>query len=222
MRRVSLQFRRLPRRPELHVLALPAEGTDNEVVLGAIASSVDRTRPSENDRERVAEVLRRACLERRLSTETFSERLDVVYGARTTAELETLLGDVPERRLVRRSVLGAVRFLSRWSREIGEAWTQPRLPRLVLPNTSHVLIGRSRSCDFVVSDPAVSARHAFIVREGGDWFLRDNGSLNGTFVNGWRVVDRTVIRPGDQLTFGDSRFVVATALRKSRTFSIPA
>jgi pSer/pThr/pTyr-binding forkhead associated (FHA) protein len=37
--------------------------------------------------------------------------------------------------------------------------------------------------------------------EGGEWFVRDVGSLNGTYVNGEQV-DRTVLATGDEIQVG--------------------
>jgi len=119
-----------------------------------------------------------------LSAETFSGRLDLVYSARTRPELDSLLGDVAEPRLLRCVVLAGVKWLSSWSNEIRVAWRQPRNLRLVLPTRGEVLIGRSRSCDVVITDRAVSAEHAVLRYIDGYWTLRDNGSTNGTYVNG--------------------------------------
>ena len=67
-----------------------------------LASQPGRVRPSAADRERVALVLRRACLDERLSVETLSTRLELLYAARTRAELDRLLSDVPEPSIVGR------------------------------------------------------------------------------------------------------------------------
>ena len=42
------------------------------------------------------------------------------------------------------------------------------------------------------------------------WTLRDVGSLNGTFVNDWRVADEILVRPGDELRVGESRFMLVS------------
>jgi hypothetical protein len=51
-------------------------------------------RASDADREQVAEILRRAAGEGRLSVDELDERLDAVFGSRTRAELEGLVVDV--------------------------------------------------------------------------------------------------------------------------------
>ena len=52
-------------------------------------------RASDSDRDRVAEVLREAAAEGRLSLDELDERLDVLYQAKTYAELEPITADLP-------------------------------------------------------------------------------------------------------------------------------
>jgi hypothetical protein len=66
---------------------------------------------------------------------------------------------------------------------------------------SKVVLGRSRECDIVVSDPNVSRRHAELRRDNGRWSIVDLGSTNGIKVNGQRVSDAT-LREGDRVTLG--------------------
>ena len=52
-------------------------------------------RASDTDRERVAEILREAAGDGRLTLEELDERLDAVYAAKTYAELEPITHDLP-------------------------------------------------------------------------------------------------------------------------------
>jgi hypothetical protein len=52
-------------------------------------------RASDSDRDRVAEVLREAAAEGRLSLDELDERLDVLYKSKTYAELEPITADLP-------------------------------------------------------------------------------------------------------------------------------
>ncbi|MER0245201.1 DUF1707 domain-containing protein, partial [Streptomyces sp. HSW2009] len=52
-------------------------------------------RASDAERERVAEALREAVAEGRLTMEEFDERLEAAYTARTHADLEPLVRDLP-------------------------------------------------------------------------------------------------------------------------------
>jgi len=54
-------------------------------------------RASDADRDRVAEVLREAFAEGRLSLEEHSERVDQVHAAKTLGDLAPLLADLPQR-----------------------------------------------------------------------------------------------------------------------------
>ena len=57
-------------------------------------------RASDMDRHNVAERLRAAAGDGRLSIDELEERLEATYGAKTYAELEPLLADLPEERAV--------------------------------------------------------------------------------------------------------------------------
>jgi hypothetical protein len=47
-------------------------------------------------------------------------------------------------------------------------------------------IGRTGT-DVVLAYPLVSKYHAYVREEGGDWYVHDAGSRNGTFVEGARL-----------------------------------
>ncbi|MCS7073304.1 MAG: FHA domain-containing protein [Bacteroidia bacterium] len=56
-----------------------------------------------------------------------------------------------------------------------------------------VLIGRTADNDVILDDPFVSRRHLSITRDtNGVITLQDLGSLNGTFVNGKKVITTTL------------------------------
>ena len=58
----------------------------------------------------------------------------------------------------------------------------------------------------LAGETTVSRRHARIVRTGGAATLFDEGSTNGTFVNGQRVAGSVPLQPGDAVQFGSVRF----------------
>jgi hypothetical protein len=59
------------------------------------------------------------------------------------------------------------------------------------------VIGRGKHCDFVINSGKVSREHAVVVREGGDFFVEDLGSSNGTWFNKQRI-KRRKIEDGDE------------------------
>jgi phosphoserine phosphatase RsbU/P len=70
-------------------------------------------------------------------------------------------------------------------------------------------VGRKVDKDLVIADPRVSRDHALITSEGGQFFVVDEGSKHGTFVNGERVQRKSLER-NDRLEFGvrDVTYVV--------------
>jgi len=63
-------------------------------------------------------------------------------------------------------------------------------------------VGRDVASDVFLDDVTVSRAHAMLERrEGGAWFVRDVGSLNGTYVNGEQV-EGTVLATGDEIQIG--------------------
>lgn len=68
-------------------------------------------------------------------------------------------------------------------------------------------IGRHPDSEIFLDDITVSRRHSEILAsEGGEFAVRDAGSLNGTYVNKDRV-DAAGLEAGDELQIGKFRFV---------------
>ena len=73
-----------------------------------------------------------------------------------------------------------------------------------------VLVGRDPACDRVINEPVVSSRHARMTRrEDGSILVEDLKSANGTFINGRRIDQIAVARPGDTITFGSHSLAIA-------------
>jgi hypothetical protein len=64
-----------------------------------------------------------------------------------------------------------------------------------------IAIGRHPDATIFLDDITVSRNHAVVVREGDDYAILDEGSLNGTFVNRRRN-ERAVLRDGDEIQIG--------------------
>lgn len=75
---------------------------------------------------------------------------------------------------------------------------------LSLPSAA--IVGRVAGSDVLADDPHVSARHAELRYERGQWWLRDLGSSNGTLRNGEPVRTVVAVHHGDVLQCGRVRF----------------
>jgi pSer/pThr/pTyr-binding forkhead associated (FHA) protein len=62
-------------------------------------------------------------------------------------------------------------------------------------------IGRKEGNNIVIDNQAVSGNHARILQEEGSFFIEDLGSLNGTFVNGYKITKCELFK-GDTILIG--------------------
>ena len=72
------------------------------------------------------------------------------------------------------------------------------------PEGERTTIGRSPDCEIFLDDVTVSRNHAVLVERDGKFFVEDEGSLNGTFVNRRRI-DNAPLENGDELQIGKYR-----------------
>ncbi len=71
-----------------------------------------------------------------------------------------------------------------------------------------VTIGRDSGCDIVLDDQKVSRNHAMLRQLGnGDYYLIDEGSSNGSYVNGKLITAPTLLRDNDRLGIGETEMV---------------
>jgi sigma-B regulation protein RsbU (phosphoserine phosphatase) len=79
----------------------------------------------------------------------------------------------------------------------------------IVLNRTPFSVGRKVDKDLVIADPRVSRDHALIVLEEAGFFLVDQGSKHGTFVNGERI-QRQKLERNDRLEFGahDSTYAI--------------
>ena len=65
-------------------------------------------------------------------------------------------------------------------------------------------------CDICLTEPRVSGLHASVKLEGGQLQVRDEGSNNGTYLNGARISSYVwqSVPPGAQLRFGPIEFSI--------------
>jgi hypothetical protein len=95
------------------------------------------------------------------------------------------------------------------------------------------LVGRSSPADGVEPDVdlghvdpnrLVSRRHAFILRRRGGFAIEDLESVNGTYLNGIQRLQphaQTLLRDGDQVSFGETRAIFWTEAATGVTAQSP-
>ncbi len=74
--------------------------------------------------------------------------------------------------------------------------------KLRLPMT----IGRGNKADLMISHPTVSREHCRLFEKNGELVVQDNGSSNGTFVDGEKIDAAVVVQPGQILAIGPLTF----------------
>jgi serine phosphatase RsbU (regulator of sigma subunit) len=73
---------------------------------------------------------------------------------------------------------------------------------ILRPQHLPITIGRKPEKDIYIADTRVSRDHAVIVGEEGQFFIEDQNSKLGTYVNGVRVSGRQNLSPNDRIDFG--------------------
>lgn len=69
----------------------------------------------------------------------------------------------------------------------------------LLPITT---LGRAPTNTVVLEEPFCSQEHALVAHRGGQWWLEDRGSSNGTLLNGELVTEPVVVSSGDVIGIG--------------------
>ncbi|HEX9416086.1 MAG TPA: FHA domain-containing protein [Gaiellaceae bacterium] len=72
------------------------------------------------------------------------------------------------------------------------------------PAGERTVIGRSPDCEIFLDDVTVSRKHAILIERDGSFFIQDEGSLNGTFLNRHRI-ESAQLEDGDEVQIGKYR-----------------
>jgi len=80
-------------------------------------------------------------------------------------------------------------------------------------NGDRFALGRNPDCAIIIPITSVSREHAFILRVQGQYFLEDNKSRNGTFLNEQQITGRVPLKNNDQIRICD--FIVAFQSKQS-------
>lgn len=69
-----------------------------------------------------------------------------------------------------------------------------------------IMVGRGEQNQLILPSSAVSLEHGKISYERNQWWVEDNHSRNGTYLNETKLTTKTAILDGDILRFGDQTF----------------
>ena len=73
---------------------------------------------------------------------------------------------------------------------------------------AQIIIGRDPVSDLSIDDNNISARHALLTYQLGQWWVEDLKSTNGTSLNNDSVTEPFVITDGDEIRCGQILFIV--------------
>jgi hypothetical protein len=138
-----------------------------------------------------------------ISHDTHARRLDALLTQRVI-DAQRLVGDLTER-TARRGVFASLR--DALSARFGRHAADEVLALDWSGAVDELIVGRSHTCDVILTRPDVSRRHARLLFRDGAWFVHDLDSTNGTAVNGRRV-GRCRLEPGDRLAVGGHRLEI--------------
>lgn len=82
-------------------------------------------------------------------------------------------------------------------------------PGQVIPLTGEIKLGRGEGNDLLIEDNFASHQHARVWIEHGAYLVEDLASTNGTFLNGCKVMEPTIIKHGDLIKVGGATFRLA-------------
>lgn len=71
-----------------------------------------------------------------------------------------------------------------------------------------IILGRDPTCTLNIDNQTISAYHAKLSYHQSQWWVKDLGSTNGTFLNQERIEEQQVITSGDILQFGKIEYEI--------------
>lgn len=78
------------------------------------------------------------------------------------------------------------------------------------PLRGEVKLGREKGNTIVVADQKVSRHHATLIPIDDNFIIQDQGSANGTYVNGVQIAQPTRLQDNDRIGVGDTTFLYTT------------
>lgn len=79
--------------------------------------------------------------------------------------------------------------------------------------TNQVSIGRDPASDIFINNAEVSRHHAVVTQQANGYAIEDQGSMNGTIVDGKRLIQSYPLIPGDEIKLGKNVTLVFELVR---------
>ncbi len=113
----------------------------------------------------------------------------------------TTLGDDAKAKELPDGIMVMLRVIE--GQEVGRGYPVEKAP---------VTLGRDDMCDISIPDNRMSRQHVMLFYYDPEFYLKDLGSTNGTFVNDKRI-KQTTIKNGDHIKIGSTvlEFIVSKA-----------
>lgn len=89
------------------------------------------------------------------------------------------------------------------------------------PLRGEVQLGREKDNAIVVADQKVSRHHAILTPIDETFIIQDQGSANGTYVNGVRIAQPTRLHHEDKISLGDATFLFVMGSTMPTTVDSP-
>ncbi|MBL8955827.1 MAG: FHA domain-containing protein [Myxococcaceae bacterium] len=98
----------------------------------------------------------------------------------------------------------------------------PGQGQLVQVRQGQLVIGRASVSELRLQHPSISRRHAMVTRVAEQFYVKDLGSQNGSFVNKQRIATEIEIFPGDTIAMGNAVLKLRGPLQKGEGAPAPA
>jgi pSer/pThr/pTyr-binding forkhead associated (FHA) protein len=88
----------------------------------------------------------------------------------------------------------------------------------IRPFQSRITIGSEGDNDLIIADKKVSMHHLVIEKESTFYYVRDNQSAFGSYLNGERIADRIPLSSGDEIKIGEHSLIFENVLFEKSIF----
>lgn len=91
------------------------------------------------------------------------------------------------------------------------AFPEMQVSFLPKAQSGRLVIGRSHEASLTIGDASMSRSHAVLRWSGERYWLRDQGSLNGTYINTQPFAGECELQDGDTIALGDAQLVFVSS-----------